>query len=172
MSERKFEKFTDPRGGVALGVRVITRSAATEIAGKSEEGAVKIRLIASPAGNPEANKELIDFLAARLGVASGEAIVDQAVASAHTLFASAGHRPADPVETQFHDWQRDPFAMGGYSYVTAGAEDARDRLAAPVGRVLFFAGEATETGGEAATVAGALMSGERAAAEYVRTLKA
>ena len=35
-----------------------------------------------------------------------------------------------------------------------------------------FAGEATETGGEAATVAGALMSGERAAAEYVRTLKA
>ncbi len=110
--------------------------------------------------------------AARLGVASSEAIVDQAVASARTLFASAGHRPADPVETQFHDWQRDPFAMGGYSYVTAGAEDARDRLAAPVGRVLFFAGEATETSGEAATVAGALMSGERAAAEYVRTLKA
>jgi len=68
MSERKFEKFTDPRGGTALGVRVITRSSATEVAGKSEDGAVRIKLIAAPAGNPEANKELIDFLAAKLGV--------------------------------------------------------------------------------------------------------
>lgn len=67
MSERKFE-FNDPRGGSALGVRVITRAIATELAGKTEEGALKVRLKASPAGTPEANKELIDFLAERLGV--------------------------------------------------------------------------------------------------------
>ena len=110
--------------------------------------------------------------AARLGVGSAGSIVDQAIASARTMFSAAGHRPAEPVETHFHDWQRDPFSMGAYSYVTAGAEDARGRLAAPVDGVLFFAGEATESSGEAATVAGALMSGERAAAEYVRTLRA
>jgi hypothetical protein len=32
---------------------------------------------------------------------------------------------------------------------------------------LFFAGEATEASGEAATVAGAIMSGERAAGEVL-----
>ncbi|MCU0513739.1 MAG: DUF167 domain-containing protein [Anaerolineae bacterium] len=68
MSERKFEKFTDPRGGTAIGVRVVTRAAATELAGKTEDGAVKVRLVAAPAGNPEANRELIGFLAEKLGV--------------------------------------------------------------------------------------------------------
>lgn len=69
MSERKFEKFTDPRGGTALGVRVVTRATATELAGKTDDGAIKVRLMASPAGTPEANKELIAFLAAQLNVA-------------------------------------------------------------------------------------------------------
>lgn len=64
---RKFE-FSDPRGGAALGVRVVTRAAVTEIVGRQEDGAVKIRLKASPAGAPEANSELIAFLAAQLGV--------------------------------------------------------------------------------------------------------
>lgn len=67
MSDRNY-KFTDPRAGIALGVRVVTRSAATEIAGRTEEGAVKVRLIASPAGSPEANQELINYLAKQLGV--------------------------------------------------------------------------------------------------------
>ena len=67
MSDRNY-KFTDPRAGIALGVRVVTRSTATEIAGKTEEGAVKVRLIASPAGSAEANEELINFLASQLGV--------------------------------------------------------------------------------------------------------
>jgi uncharacterized protein YggU (UPF0235/DUF167 family) len=67
MSDRNY-KFTDPRAGTALGVRVVTRSTATEIAGKTEEGTVKVRLVASPAGSTEANDELITFLAKQLGV--------------------------------------------------------------------------------------------------------
>jgi uncharacterized protein YggU (UPF0235/DUF167 family) len=67
MSDRNY-KFTDPRAGTALGVRVVTRSSATEIAGKTEEGTVKVRLIATPAGSTEANEELINFLAKQLGV--------------------------------------------------------------------------------------------------------
>ena len=67
MSDRKFE-ITDARGGAALGVRVVTRSTATEIAGKTEDGTLKVRLMASPAGDPAANKELVEFLAAQLGV--------------------------------------------------------------------------------------------------------
>ena len=67
MSDRKFE-ITDARGGAALGVRVVTRSTATEIAGKSDDGTLKVRLMASPAGDPAANKELIEFMASKLGV--------------------------------------------------------------------------------------------------------
>jgi monoamine oxidase len=62
-----------------------------------------------------------------------------------------------------HDWQADPFACGAYSFVTAGGSGARQALAKPLQDTLFFAGEAADTQGEAATVAGALQSGEHAA---------
>jgi len=67
MSDRKFE-ITDARGGAALGVRVVTRSETTEIAGKNEDNTLKVRLKATPAGDPAANKELVEFLASVLGV--------------------------------------------------------------------------------------------------------
>lgn len=67
MSDRKFE-ITDARGGAALGVRVVTRANETEIVGKTEDGTLKVRLVASPAGDPSANEELINFLAEKLGV--------------------------------------------------------------------------------------------------------
>lgn len=71
MSDRKFE-ITDARGGAALGVRVVTRSETTELAGKNEDNTLKIRLKATPAGDPAANKELVEFLAATLGVDVGK----------------------------------------------------------------------------------------------------
>ncbi len=66
-SERKYE-ITDARGGAALPIRVVTRATATEFAGIQEDGTIKIRLMASPAGDPKANEELINFLAQRLEV--------------------------------------------------------------------------------------------------------
>jgi monoamine oxidase len=63
----------------------------------------------------------------------------------------------------FHDWQRDPYALGAYSYVPAGALPARQQLAIPVEQTLFFAGEATDQNGHSATVHGAIASGRRAA---------
>jgi monoamine oxidase len=65
-----------------------------------------------------------------------------------------------------HDWQRDPFSRGAYSYVGVGGGSAREELAAPVEDALFFAGEATDPE-EPATVTGALQSGERAAREIL-----
>lgn len=64
---RKFE-ITDARGGAAFAVRVVTRAAATEIAGSHEDGALKIRLVSSPAGDPAANEELLNFLSQKLEV--------------------------------------------------------------------------------------------------------
>lgn len=68
-ANRKFE-ITDARGGVALNVRVVTQADRTEFAGVQEDGVLKIRLMASPAGDPAANRELVDFLAAIFGVPS------------------------------------------------------------------------------------------------------
>ncbi len=67
--KRKFE-ITDAKGGAAFTVRVVTRAVNTEVVGIQEDGALKIRLQASPAGDPAANKELVSFLAERLEVAS------------------------------------------------------------------------------------------------------
>ncbi len=67
MMDRQF-KITDAKGGAAFTVRVVTRAANTEFAGLQEDGSLKIRLKASPAGDPEANRELIDFISRQLGV--------------------------------------------------------------------------------------------------------
>jgi len=64
-----------------------------------------------------------------------------------------------------HDWQRDPYARGAYSYVAVGGRGARKSLAAPLAGTLYFAGEAADFEGEHGTVAGALQSGIRAAGE-------
>ncbi len=64
---RRFE-ITDARGGAAITVRVVTQAEHTEIAGVQDDGVLKIRLTASPAGSPAANQELVNFLASQLGV--------------------------------------------------------------------------------------------------------
>jgi len=49
-----------------------------------------------------------------------------------------------------------------------GGVKARKALARPLDGVLYFAGEATDSSGEASTVAGAIMSGTRAAKEVIK----
>jgi uncharacterized protein (TIGR00251 family) len=66
-ANRKFE-ITDARGGAALNIRVVTQADKTEIVGIQEDGALKVRLMASPAGDPAANRELIELLARVLNV--------------------------------------------------------------------------------------------------------
>lgn len=95
------------------------------------------------------------------------AIIARAVESVRTLFGSMLDATALLEEAHFHDWTRDPRSRGAYSYVNVGGESSRSALAKPVGGRLFFAGEATDDGREATTVAGAISSGERAAREVV-----
>jgi monoamine oxidase len=70
-------------------------------------------------------------------------------------------------EAHLHDWNVDPFSRGAYSYVCVGGDTAQQKLGAPVGDTLFFAGEATDITGHNGTVHGAIASGQRAAAEIV-----
>ena len=71
-----------------------------------------------------------------------------------------------PRAALVHDWRRDPFSRGAYSYVRVGGEGAREDLAVPIAGTLFFAGEATDPE-ESGTVAGALRSGQRAAQQLI-----
>jgi len=71
------------------------------------------------------------------------------------------------VGTYAHDWQRDPFSRGAYSYAAVGGRNAASQLAKPMRGTLFFAGEATSSD-ETGTVAGAIESGFRAANEMLR----
>jgi monoamine oxidase len=67
----------------------------------------------------------------------------------------------------WHDWQRDPYALGAYSWIRAGGNSAPAELARPIDGILFFAGEATCSGGLNATMDGAIESGQRAASEIL-----
>jgi monoamine oxidase len=70
------------------------------------------------------------------------------------------------IEAHCHDFNRDPFTRGAYSYVRPGGENAAQQLAAPCENTLFFAGEALDQQFPG-TVAGALGSGEHAARQLL-----
>jgi monoamine oxidase len=76
-----------------------------------------------------------------------------------------------PIDgSMVHRWSSDPWTRGAYSFLAPEATlDDRRELAAPVDGRLFFAGEATDVHGHAATVAGAIASGLRAAEEILRS---
>ena len=98
-----------------------------------------------------------------LAGATDERCVAVALECAASVFGNVRSVYAAFEAGYVHNWQRDPYARGAYSYVTTGGEGARESFAQPVGDRLFFAGEAAAPGGEGGTVAGALLSGRRAA---------
>ena len=89
--------------------------------------------------------------------------LDWAVSALKRMFRTA-LRPVRALRT---DWNLDPYTRGAYSHVAVGATPADfDCLAAPVGKRLFFAGEAT-CRQHWACVHGAQISGLREAARLL-----
>lgn len=86
-----------------------------------------------------------------------------------TLRTELGQPHLQPETMQIVNWTADEYALGAYSVVPPKGYGLRERLAAPVEDRLFWAGEATAPNPWAATVHGALYSGQRAAAEIVGT---
>ena len=100
--------------------------------------------------------------AERLGRLSEPKLIQEALSGVRGLFGKV-----PPVHAVLvHDWRRDPFAHGAYSYVLVGGRGARETLASPIADTLFFAGEATDAD-DSGTVGGALASGERAARQVL-----
>ena len=106
--------------------------------------------------------------AEQLAKCSSMEILDIAIKSLGTMFGvSDGEARRFVASAQFHDWRKDPFTRGAYSYVPVGALEAQRAIARPVKRTLFFAGEATAREGLQGTVHGAIESGIRAAREVL-----
>jgi monoamine oxidase len=124
---------------------------------------VRSELIVAWAGGPKATA---------LGGAAQEEIIGRALDGFGRLFGEPALAREEFEGGMMHDWGRDPFARGAYSYVAVGGGDARAALAAPVDDTLFFAGEATSNDGQGGTVNGALETGERAAREAAIALGA
>lgn len=98
-------------------------------------------------------------------------VVDLTLADLRAILPPSFH-PGEVEASVCSRWPVDPFTRGGYSFLPAGASlQHRRDLAEPVGGVLFFAGEATHTRGEAATVHGAIETGYRAANEVIASLR-
>jgi monoamine oxidase len=91
------------------------------------------------------------------------ALLDRALAGLGRMLDVPRARLGEQLESwRTHDWRRDPYSRGAYSYVGVFGLPAQRALARPVEGTLFFAGETTEPD-EMGTVAGALASGRRAA---------
>ena len=109
--------------------------------------------------------------AERLSGRSRSFVVDRSLKTLAEQLQISTHQLENEVEAAyFHDWQKDPFSRGAYSYGKVGADGAQRTLAAPLENSLFFAGEATDVSGHNGTVHGAIASGYRAATEILQGL--
>jgi monoamine oxidase len=95
-------------------------------------------------------------------------VIDKALQTIPRLFGISSHRVSSLFETAYwHNWEKDRFSRGAYSYVKVGGDSAQRDLGAPVENTLFFAGEATDVSGHNGTVHGALASAQRAVQEIL-----
>jgi monoamine oxidase len=103
-----------------------------------------------------------------LAKADGDAgaLLEQALSTLARIFGLADIR-SRLVSWHLHDWQRDPYSRGAYSYVPAGAMDAPGQMRRPVDDTLYFAGEHTDTSGHWGTVHAALATGMAAAQQLL-----
>lgn len=100
-----------------------------------------------------------------------EEIVDRAVAALGRQFGLAGREARRMVTAAWtHNWERDPYSRGAYSYIVVGGGDSPKKLARPVQGTLFFGGEASDADGRTGTVHGAIASGRRAGKQALRAL--
>jgi monoamine oxidase len=116
------------------------------------------------AGGPKAEVLL------RLVTAQGDAsaLVDHCLRTLSTIFrVPLPDLKQKLLSFHMHDWQRDRYACGGYSYVPVGALDAPEQLRRAVEDTVYFAGEHTDTVGHWGTVHAALATGAAAARQLL-----
>ncbi len=95
-------------------------------------------------------------------------LLDNALRSLETIFRlETASLKRELLSWHLHDWQRDPYSLGAYSYAPVGALNSSERMAEPAEDTLYLAGEHTDVSGHWGTVHGALRSGLRAARQVL-----
>ena len=98
-------------------------------------------------------------------------LVEQSVQTFANLFSLSPNQVRRRLRgAHTHNWHKDPYARGAYSYVPFGALEAPGLLSLPQEDTLFFAGEHTDLDGHWGTVHGALNTGLRAAEQVLASL--
>ncbi|MGE5611634.1 MAG: flavin monoamine oxidase family protein [Bacillota bacterium] len=122
---------------------------------------VHVPLLVGWAGGPAAE---------RLARHDPAQVIDQSLPIVSELFGMERRRIELLLDGWYlWNWQKDPFSRGAYSYARVGGRDAARNLSEPIEDTLFFAGEATQSGGMSGTVAGAIATGRRAAGQVLRS---
>jgi len=108
----------------------------------------------------------------RLSLESEDSLLDHSLESlSHILTTSKQFLEESLEQFYTHNWHKDPFTAGAYSYVPVGGLKSQSELAKPLEDTLFFAGEATNYMGHHATVHGAIATGLRASKEILKLLE-
>ena len=94
----------------------------------------------------------------------GDQMINEVMAELDLLFGDASSFLQD---VYIQDWGAEEFIGGAYSYPKPGSFGAREILAAPLDDRLYFAGEATHTGGHYGTVHGAMETAMRAVTQLL-----
>lgn len=109
--------------------------------------------------------------AARLARRSSRELEQLAIASLASIFRTTPARLATRLVRSYqHNWVGDPYSRGAYSYARVGGARMSERLAQPVERTIWYAGEAAHAVASTGTVHGAIASGQRAAHEIVELI--
>jgi monoamine oxidase len=104
-----------------------------------------------------------------LASASHDAVIAAAIDSLATILGMTSRAVRQRVVAGFtHDWTRDPFSRGVYSYVGVNGTGASAQLAQPVQDTVFIAGEHADRHDRNGTVHGAIASGQWAADRLLR----
>lgn len=102
--------------------------------------------------------------AEELFLLGSDALRDQTLEALSHMFATPRTVLEDSlVDFYTHNWTKDPFSLGAYSYIPVGGLHAQAELFEPIENTIYFAGEAASTTGHHGTVHGAIQSGQRAA---------
>ncbi|HEY4732911.1 MAG TPA: NAD(P)/FAD-dependent oxidoreductase [Gemmatimonadaceae bacterium] len=97
--------------------------------------------------------------------------VDKAIVGLAKNLGVTKRRVESQVEAAWtHNWDRDPYARGAYSYPMVGGARAAKELARPIQNTIWFAGEAADADGRNGTVNGAIGSGRTAAKAAARAI--
>ena len=126
---------------------------------------VRAPLLVGWAGGPHADRLLQTSGAGSASIE--QSIVEQGLYSlSHILNLPVKEISDQLTGFNFHNWQKDVFARGAYSYIPVNGLASQGLLAESLEDTLYFAGEAMSIG-HIGTVHGAMQTGYRAAGEVL-----